>query len=409
MSYNDRLRELKYTAPSGAEFIAQFSALNRTGGKKAPVSEFPGQNQGAVQDLGNITPTFPINCYISGVDYDLEADRFWEALHESGPGTLEHPRWGNISVLPIPETQTEQFVDGAGRSVFQITFIRAEETQFDYPTSEIDYPTQVSASVDVTATTITDSLPEEITDTKTLAGLKDNVQAGLDSVVAAFDQITGIADDTRQEINQTVRDIENNIDTLVQAPADLMEAVVKLYRLPAAQIINIQEKLEGYKSIFVTIFDSAVNATAQYGAIFGVVSASNMAAISAANAEAASYGEIPTRNSASNIISDVDDLSKDIREAIEDIEAAGDFSSSYEMSLSLENTITDAIGGLIDQSLNLPAERILILDKEIPAPALVHELYGNLDNLDLFMEYNNLCCDEIVLIPRGREVRYYFG
>ena len=408
MSYNDRLRELKYTPPSGTEFILQFSGLNRTGGKKAPVSEFPGQNQGAVQDLGNVTPTFPISCYITGVDYDLEADRFWEALHESGPGVLEHPRWGNVKVLPVPETQTEQFVDGAGRSVFQITFIRAEETQFDYPVSVIDYPTQVTASVDNTAVAITESVPEEITDTKTLAALKTQILASMSVITNAYDQVTGITDDIRQEINQTVRDITNNIDELVSAPAELMESLLTLYRLPATVVSNIQEKISSYKTIYTSLVDGFEATTLKYGATMGIVNSANLSSISAANAEAGSYGTVTTRTQASTIITEIDTFSKDIRESIEDLEALGNFASSYEVSLLLENTITEALTGLIDQSLDLPAERVLILDREIPAPALVQELFGNIDQLDFFMEYNNLCCDEILLIPRGREVRYFF-
>jgi len=408
MSYRDRLREFKYTAPSGQEFTLQFDSLNRTGGKKAPVSEFPGQNQGAVQDLGNITPTFPVSCYLTGVDYDLEADRFWEAIHEDGPGKLDHPRWGNISVLPVPETQTEQFVDGAGRSVFQITFIRADETQFDYPTSTIDYPTQVSAAVDATAVEIGEAVPEEITDVRTLTGLKDQILASMDTITAAYDQLTGITDDIRQEIAQTVRDIENNIDDLVSAPAQLMSALLTLYRLPGTIATSIQEKLDGYKNIYTGLIDGFTSTTEQYGAEMGIVNSANLSAISAANAESAGYGSIPTRTQASEIVTQVDEFSKTIRASIEDLEALGDFQAAYEMQLSLENSITIILSGLIDQAVNLPAERTEILDREVTPIQFVFEKYGDLEQLDFFMEYNNLCCDNILLMQRGTEVRYYF-
>jgi prophage DNA circulation protein len=408
MSYRDRLREFKHIAPSGLEFILQFDSVSRTGGKKAPVSEFPGQNQGAVQDLGNITPTFPQSCYITGVDYDLEADRFYDACHESGPAKIEHPRYGNLTVLPILETQTEEFVDGAGRAVFQLTYIRAEETQFTYPTSTIDYPTQVSASIDNVSTEIGEAVPEEITDTKTLSGLKDNVLSGLDTVTGAFDQVTQITEDVRQQITQQVRDITNNIDELVTSPADLMDEILELYRLPAKEAINIQEKLDSYKNIYTAIADRAIANTLQYGELFGIISASNMAALSSANAEAGVYGTVTTRTQASEVITTIDDFSKTIREKIEDIEAAGNFVLDYQLSLTLENAIAEALNGLIDSALNLPTERTEVLDREVTPIQFVYEKYGDIDQLDFFMEYNNLCCDDIVLMPRGFVARYYF-
>lgn len=408
MSYLDRLRNFVYTSPSGQEFTLNFDSLSRTGGKKAPVTEFPGQNQGAVQDLGNITPTFPVSCYISGADYDLEADRFWEALHESGPGRLDHPRYGNLSVLPIPETQSEEFVDGAGRAVFTITFIRADEKQFEYPSVTIDYATQVSANVDSIGTEIASAVPDEITDTKTLSGLTATIQSVTDTVSTAFDQITGITDDIQQQINQTIRDIENNIDALVAAPDDLMESVLELYRLPATLEIDIQEKLNGYKGIYTNLADSLVTQTETYGVQFGTVMVAILCALVGADMEASSYGDTPTRTQAGEIIEDDDEFASDIRESIEDIEAAGGFVAEYQLLLQVEKTITETISGLIDTALDLPTERTEVLDREVTPIQFVYEKYGDLEQLDFFIAYNNLCCNDIILMPRGLEVRYYF-
>lgn len=412
MSYNDRLRQMKYIAPSGSEFILLFDSLSRTGGKKAPVSEFPGQNQGAVQDLGNVTPTFPVECYITGQDYDTEADRLWEALHESGPGTLEHPRWGNISVLPIPNTQTEQFVDGAGRAVFDITFIRADETQFDYPVSSIDYPTQVSAAVDSFDEGLTDSVPAEITDVKEKASLKELYLNAIGKATDFFNNIADIADDIKEEFYQIIRDIENQIDELVLEPSKLLRAMLRVYRILGQAVdtvnsvseLSIKEKIGFYVDVYETIIDGFKETSERYSEDFNLTNIAHLQCLAVSNAEAAVYGKITTRNQAGEIVESVDSFYKTVRSDIEEI----DNTVGYSLSLRTEIAVSQTLNGLIDQSLNLPAERVLVLDREIPAIALVHELYGNIDNLDDFMEYNNLCCDEILLIPRGREVRYYF-
>lgn len=407
MSYKDRLRVMTYESPSGQSFTLDFSDLSRTGGKKAPVTEFPGQNQGSVQDLGNLTPTFPVSCWISGADYDLEADRFYNAVHETGPGNLSHPRWGDLKVLPILNSQAESFVDGARRATFDITFIRVDEKSFNYPASAIDYQSSVTANTDLTVVAIAESVPESITDTRTLAGLKESITATLSTVTTAFDNITGIADDVRTSIDQTVRDITNNIDALVTAPADLMTAMLKLYRLPGAILVDVQEKLDSYELIYNTLIDGFVSQTEQYGFQFGLVAVGNIAGLNAANAEAANYGFIATRDNAGQIVSSVYAYNGSILFSIEDLETAGDFASDYNLQLQMGIGVTDSISGLIDQSLNLPAERIEILDRELTPIQFVYEKYGDIENLELFIEYNALQGCEILLLPRGKSVRWY--
>ena len=407
MSYQDRLRELKYTSPSGQTFTLQFDDLSRTGGKKSPVTEFPNQNQGSVQDLGNVTPTFPISCYISGADYDLEADRFYNAVHETGPGDLSHPRWGDLKVLMILNSQSESFVNGARRAIFDLTAIRVSEESFSYPTSSLDYQSSVTANTNQTVTAITESVPTEMTETRTLAGLKDSVTTTISTVVNAFDNITGITDDVRQNIDQTVRDITNTIDSLVTAPADLMTAMLKLYRLPGSIIVDVQEKMNSYDLIYTSLVDGFVTSTFQYGSLFGLVSAANLAGLNAANAEASSYGDLATRDTAGNVIGSVDSLNGSILTSIEDLESAGNFASDYNLQLKMGIGVTGAITGLIDQSLNLPAERVEILERELTPIQFVYEKYGNLDSFDLFMAYNNLQGSEILLLPREKSVRWY--
>lgn len=405
--YTDRLREFKYTAPSGKTFILQFDSLSRTGGKKAPVSEFPSQNQGAVQDLGNLTPTFPVECYITGSDYDTIADSFWEALHETGPGKLFHPRWGNINVLPNPQSQTEDFVDGAGRAVFSITFIRANAEQFEYPSTSIDFASKVGADINDAAISITEGVPDEITDVATQAGTKKSMLETLSSIKDGMNTITELTDDVRADIDQAIADITNEIDEYVQAPADLMEAMLTLYRLPATVDINVESKVDGYNTIYDSLIDGYINTTTKYGQQFGLIAVANINAVAIAGAESSTAGDIPTRDSAGDIINSLNSLYNSIKDSIQDLEDAGDFSTGYEMLQAVEQALSAAIGGLIDSALNLPAERKMILDREVDPITLYYELFGNLDSLDKWMEFNKFTDNEILLVPRDREVRWY--
>ncbi len=135
MSYLDRLRTAKYIAPSGSIFIFKFNDLKRSGGKKAPIQEFPQQNEADVKDLGNLADRYPVELFFTGADYDQIADSFKEALAEKGPATLLHPRWGDLSVLPLTYIQSEGFVDGMRQARFSIDFVRVADVE--YPTTTV--------------------------------------------------------------------------------------------------------------------------------------------------------------------------------------------------------------------------------------------------------------------------------
>lgn len=407
MSYKERLRQLKYISASGSEFTLLFDELSRSGGKKAPVSEFPGQDQGAVQDLGEETSSFPITCYITGSDYDREADRLWDALRETGPAQLVHPRWGNINVLPTTREQREQFVDGAGRAVFTITFLRVNDESFTYPTAEAAPDEQISADVDVVGDAISEGVPEEIEDPRKLAALKENVLGALDAVKGAFDTVTGTITDAQSAINQTIASIESEIDSLVQAPADLMSAMLSLYRLPGRTIADVKAKIDGYKTLYSDLVDGFIETTQEYGEDLGLIQASQAAAIQGAAAESILEGLVLTRDEISRILDNLNSLNDDINSSVEEMEEKGGFSADYRTRILAQQAATAATTNLIDRALFLPAEKIEKIDEDKTILQFVYEKYGDLDRLDDIITYNNLGGDDLLLLPIGSEVAYY--
>ena len=55
----------------------------------------------------------------------------------------------------------------------------------------------------------------------------------------------------------------------------------------------------------------------------------------------------------------------------------------------------------------MPTERVFVLDHGVPPIRLVYELYGSIDRLDQFIGYNDLSGNELLMIPSGREVRWF--
>jgi len=409
MPWKDRLRTLAYTPPDESEiFEPYFDGLSRSGGKKAPVTEFPGQDEASVQDLGNEITSLPIRCYFSGPEYDKVADRFWISLSQYGYGTLSHPRWGNFIVLPSTRQQTEEFVDGVGRAVFRVDFIRISDTAQEYPRSRAAADDQVTADVDAVAESQASEFDgTELTEPREQAALKDQVLGTMDEMSESFRDAAAQVDGLTQQIESQIQEIESAIDNLVTAPADLFDSLLSLYRLPARTAARVEDKLDGYRSLYEGLAQGFADTTQRYGELFGLVASSQVSAATAAAAESTVEGSLPTRGSASRAVDKLTQLDSDATALMTDLEGNGGFVAPYSVQADVSRVVSRAAGSLVDRALSLPTERVKLLDQDYTPASLTWELWGDVDKLDLLINYNDLSGDELFLIPAGREVRWY--
>ena len=83
-----------------------------------------------------------------------------------------------------------------------------------------------------------------------------------------------------------------------------------------------------------------------------------------------------------------------------------DTGDTYEKLL---NVVVYSLKTLEEAAFNLPVTRIIALDRDRQLFELLAELYGKdgFNRQDQFINDNKLTADEIVLLPMGREVRYY--
>lgn len=402
MSYLDRLRTAQYTSPSGAQFIFEFNALKRAGSKKSAVHEFPQQDEADVQDLGNTAIRFSIEAYLSGADYDQTADSFWDALSETGPAVLQHPRWGDLAVLPLSYAQGESFVDGMRRAIFTIDFVRVAD--IEYPVTTVQTEAALSQQLDDSQDSGADSFgnqfdPQSAAETaKSKKSLTDMVNDFADVISG----ITAVSEDIAEEFNRKVSEFTSTIDTLILTPIALAQSLITLARLPGRTVTKIKAKVDGYGTLIGNLNNDADNeaeAATQFlqylAALLGL-------------SEACLAGDMTTREeavSASETLRDALDIAII---GIEDIESnVSGYSAPVDLMALLRDILSQAAALLLEKSFSLQAERRITLEGDRTPLDLIYELYGDIDQLDEFIEQNNLQGDEIFLIPRGREVAYY--
>ena len=435
MSYIDRIERLTYQSPKRKTFDLEFEDLARNIQRKTAINEFPYQNKANVQDLGMANLKIPIRCFITGNDYDLEADRFFKALNEQGYGVLDHPRWGSIDVIPINITQSESFVEGLGRAIFEIEFIEYFPDATNFPeniyaaiknliniiTGFIDNVFQLIDSILTIETelrrvvrTARRIVGSAVSETKRIEtrfkGISDRWKEDTRNnfVSSTFDpankfRVTGRE---RQDLfNKNLRVfqqyIEDNPDIVISEATKQLNNLSRTEQDPNAPVSQIAKSFTDTLDYIDSKFNDS-NMNDFEANINGYVSI----AFTLSMCEKMVNANYNTRNESIQII----DILTDRREKLKliyDKVIQKNGNLDYDILLQTYNSITLTQRQILNQSLEIPTEKNIILDKDTSPIEMVFSITGNIDRLDELISYNNLQGKNLLVIPKGTSIRYY--
>jgi prophage DNA circulation protein len=416
--YQDRLRQARYRSPGGAEFTLQFDDVSRSGSKKAAIHELPQQDKADIQDLGNNSDRFPMSVYFTGDDFDQTADAFFSALRERGPGSLQHPRYGDIPVLPLTWTQSESWTDGLGRADFKIEFIRVQ-TDVVFPITAVSATTAVAnladvATLEANLAAVAEFDPISAAD---ISVIKDGISGFLADYQAAFAEIIAVSESIQAEVNGIVNEITGTIDQLIAAPAALFASLTRLATLPARIVANIKSKVDSYSNFITQLANSIPKSYAQ-----AVQTVQTVQVMLAGAAVASTVGTISTRRAAVDSAAALEAMANTATLIFEQAESTAFVITSastppeYRPDGAVIAQLTEAVevarAAIVERSYSLRAEYTRRIDAERTPLDLVAEFYGDqiadIDAvLDEFIRTNDLQNGEIIVIPAGREVIYY--
>jgi len=416
MPYEDRLKTLQYESPKKKLFTLEFDFLERSGGKKIGVNEFPDQSETNVQELGNIANRFPVECYITGQDYDREADRFWKALEESGVGTLDHPRWGSYDVVPITYKQREEFVNGMGRALFTIEFIRyyPEATGFfallnaPFEIAEliiegIDRVLSIETALRRQGRNITAQVGTTLSEVNRIKGRTNGVLSAFKRENKNFgDRVQELSD----RINEQQRKIERNIDDLAREPANLVTELNTLFALPSKIQSSIRAKIDGYTGILNSINDQFTQTGVTFTGFEATIQSYTATALCISLAQCTLDGSLVTRNDAISSAESLYNASINLKGIYDRSETIYNGNVNYDIYRDTQKLLTVCSNLLIQRALNLPTERVEVLTQEISPIKFCYEKLNDITKVDFFIDYNKLQGNEILLMPVGKSVRY---
>jgi prophage DNA circulation protein len=445
MAWEDRVRQGEYTSPNGESFQFEFISLARDISKKIAEKALPGFDNDDLQDLGNRSITLPMEIFFTGVDYDLTADRFWDALRQSGRGTLKHPRWGDLPVLPISVKQSENLVDRARRADFTVSFKVVPELTF--PVADTQIQSDIETDLEEADIALAESFGEKI-NFETIEDKAESEQFFVNMASAIESNLRPLIEDTDAVLtafDTTLNTIETSIDDLLDEPVLLAQNFIRLTKLPARAESQVQAKVNGYNAVFDTLFNDAspinsdVNSITNnqlrnhfisqellgFSTVGGVIESTLNTEYSPQLAQVA----VPLTNTdqlndadtiiftKAQVLALVDSLIALFTDLVNNLDSREQelesetidkrYTYSGDVLSLVKNGYANTNSLLINKAFTLAIEKRFTLRVERTPLDLVHELYGSIDFIDFFISSNSLSDSAVLLIPKGTEILYY--
>lgn len=420
MSWEDRARRGAYTSPSGVRIEFDFVQVSRETPKRTTAFEFPGLDGAYVQDNGFGARQYPLQCYFSGPDCDLEATQFEAALLERGVGRLEHPLYGTFDVVPYEAVaRRDDLVSSANQAIVEVTFWTSIREL--YPSSGVSSVNEIVALSDGFAMAAATQF-EGAADLSSVV-LQEDLGANYGGILQAVGgTLTAVATgtaSTQARFNAARQAAISGTDALITSPLTLGFQMAELIALPARDARDFAAMADGYSALLDNLLTSAAalpwllsvpaGSRAEKSranaflctdlAVSSVVMALGVAGLSA------TYQTRGEAVQAADVILGAFDTVAAWREAGFDTIGVVDTGESY---AALRELTASVAGFLLNLSFSLLAERRAVLSRPRALLELCAELYGSVDDrLDLLIASNNILPGEILELPRGRTVIWY--
>lgn len=410
MAWNDRIKAAVYTSPSGLSFSFLYENVSIETEKKTTVFNFPDFEGSFVQDLGRNGRRYPFRIFFTGENYDLLADEFYQALEEIGVGKIEHPLYGTIDVVP---TGTIRRIDNlktaANQAIIEVEFF--ETTDLTFPVASTDSTTIVNTAIDDFQETASEKFAEdlEINTSSERIDFKAKFLAGVAAINTVLSTVAEAEQAIKSQFDAIVNNIRTNIDDLIGTPAVLAFQTVELLRLPARAAASFTSKIDAYVNLinlslgteFFPSFDNKPNnnfLTANLNASSSLIALAESTLVT-------DFQTKPEAIDAADLI--FEDLVNIIIWADRNRNNLNIIDTGETYQAFLEAIVADT-SRLVEISFSLKQEKIIYTDRSRTIIDLCAELYGKIDGeLDFFINSNNLIGDEILEIPKGREIKYY--
>ncbi len=224
VTIDGRTRDLVGASFRGVPFLIE--SVERGGGRRTVVHEFPLREDPFVEDLGRKARTFRVDGYVIGDEYLTAKNALLDALESvEGPGELVLPYYGGRAIravcvnLGVRESRSE-----GGWAIFSLELAEAP-TQTPVPVVVVDSVGDIDAGADAAITATETEFVERYDPTglpsfalASAATALTNVTAGMGVALAP---VVGVTQELATMTSQ-INTITSTASALVRQPADIL-------------------------------------------------------------------------------------------------------------------------------------------------------------------------------------------
>ena len=417
MSWVDRLKRPLYLSASGRAFTFDYDETEENFSHKASVFRFPKVDGAFVSSQGTGESNFPLEIFIHGEDYDIEAAEVMDILKEAGNGTLEHPIYGTKTVQVTSVSRKDKPTEAGNQAIISILFI--ESKALNFPGTDEDIRKRLDELQELFDTQAAEEYENQRrTDSpQDSANIQSRFDRGLETINEFLAPVAELNDEINAQFQGISLSINNSLTTLVGKPLVLSSQFIALLKTPARITQSLDLRITGYTGLATNLRERATITSISNDSRNSLIeNRFLLSSMTAALAQTLLVEDFFTKSEALTAANFLNDLFITNRDFIETEESKFE-SEGLEILLygdsqeakTLNEIVQITTSKLADLSFNLKQERIFTTASDRTIIDLTFELYGNIEqeNIDLLIRSNNLQGRDIIIIPAGTDILYY--
>ena len=349
---------------------------------------------------------FALDIFFIGENHIEIGEQFRLSAADRRPWTITHPFYDEIVVHPV-----RLRFDHTQYNVTQITGQIVETIPDRFPRETADREALLvlqKEQLDVVAATAFGEQTSQITaaETNIISESVDELEANGNQVLDAVNQV---------EFRNTVLNAQREITNIATRPIETLRAIQSTINFPANVVAGVRARVDNLIEAFNRVVVSLENITglSRNRKVYGETAGASI--ISALIPAATTNRDLQTRAEVQGILDDILSTYGRYLAVLDGFQTDSQTQlDSYAPNSQTQNALSEfmyfALSALIDISLESQQEFIIVNESASNAIVLAHRVYGldeNDNNLSRFIETNNIGINEILEIPKDREILYY--
>lgn len=348
---------------------------------------------------------FELVFFFQGAQNIEFADAFDTSANDPRAWVVRHPQYGDITGQPIS--------------------IRRNDSKLNATEITVDFWETITTSFPVAFITTADQVIRlqaifHFISPINYASKVDLKPADVNILTTFRQDITAIVKKGMDAVHYTefvtdVNQMTNTVNNLILAPVDAISAIHDVILLPSKLILSVTLRIEMIGAIYTSVAQLlSVLPSANNKAFFETAAGISICSLAQAITTPLASDYI-TRDQVNAAANNLYDMYQDYLATLDaaylpigDINSA--FSASQETQTALQDVVLQALYNLNTVAFGAKVERLVLLEQDAQLIVLTHKYMG-LDaadaNIETFRTINNLKNNNVFLVPRGTQIKYY--